>query len=274
MPRGPTGGAGRTEKTTELGVPGMSLSDERTVERAGREAAPSRAALAWRPVGYFCLAWVWVLLWLVAVLLAPGSIVYVAMDDEIVLGQVLGETPVFGWVMLVLVVVPILAAVMGPAASFYLPTMAWPLALLCFTYAVRALRPSYARERLSHTTHAPRGTSLGPPTIASVALSLKPLRSSRLTDGLMKWYMAGWSLEMPTFLAALPAGLGWVLLFVWASRDVAEPVRLACLVLAVALVLVSVVLVARALRKDFRRWSPGGRLDGEVSPSTRAPGAR
>ncbi|MFC7877940.1 hypothetical protein [Isoptericola sp. NPDC057391] len=252
----------------------MSLSEARTAEGSGRGAPPSRAALLWRPVGYFCLAWAWVLLWLVAVLLAPGAIVYVALDDEIILGQVLGETPVFGWVMLVLVVVPILAAVMGPAASFYLPTMAWPLALLCFTYAFRALRPSYAGERLSHTTHAPRGTSLGPPTIGTVALSLKPLRPSRFTDGLMKWYMAGWSLEMPTFLAALPAGLGWVLLFVWASRDIADPVRVACLALAVVLVLLSVVLVARALRKDFRRWTPRDAVDGESSPSTRAPSAR
>ncbi len=90
-----------------------------------------------------------------------------------------------------------------------------------------------------------------------MALSLTPNRRSRVTDMLMKWYMAGWSLEMPTFLAALPAGLGWVLMFVWASRDIAEPVRQGCLVGAVVLVLASVVLVARVLRADFGRWGSG-----------------
>lgn len=243
----------------------MSLPDVRDDRAPVQESSvPSRAALLLRPLGYFCLAWVWVLLWLVAALLAPGAIAYVYFDDEIILGQVLGDTPVFGWVMLILVVVPILAAAMGPAASFHLPTMAWPLALLCFTYTVRALRPSYARERLSHTAHTPRGTTLGPPTVGTVALSLKPNRPSRFTDMLMKWYMAGWSLEMPRFRAMLPAGTAWVLLFVWASRDVPEPVRTACLVVAIVLVVVSVVLVARTLRADFARWSGRG---SDVGPS-------
>jgi len=228
-----------------------------------RRTPPSRASLVLRPVGYFSLAWVWAAIWLVAVLLAPGAVAYVYLDDEIVLGRVLSETPFLGSVLLVVLVVPILAAVMGPGAMFYLPTMCWPLALLSFTYAFRALRPSYAGERLSYTTQAPRGSSLGPPTIGTIALSLKPNRRSRSTDVLMKWYMAGWSLEMPTFLGALPAGLGWVLLFVWASRDIPAGVRQACLVVAVVLVLVSVVLVARALRADFRRW--GGPGDGTVA---------
>jgi hypothetical protein len=229
---------------------------------AGATAPSGTLALVLRPLGYWCLAWVWLVIWLITVLIAPGALAYVYFDDEIVLGQALGDTPFFGYVMLVLVLVPIVAAIMGPAAMFYLPTMTWPLALLCFVYAFRGLRPSYASERLSHTTQAPRGTTLGPPTIGTVALSLKPNRRSRVTDVLMKWYMAGWSLEMPTFLAALPAGLAWVLLFVWASRDIAEPVRQGCLAAAVVLVLVSVVLVARALRADFRRWTPasaGGR---------------
>ncbi|MFD6175618.1 MULTISPECIES: hypothetical protein [unclassified Isoptericola] len=234
---------------------------------AGDEA-PTTAALALRPLGYFCLAWVWVVIWLVTVLIAPGAVVYVYFDDEIILGQVLSDTSVVGLVMLVVVLVPILAAIMGPAAMFYLPTMTWPLAALCFVYAFRALRPSYAAERLSHSTSAPRGTTLGPPTVGTVALSLKPNRRSRATDVLMKWYMAGWSLQMPTFVGALPAGVGWVLMFVWASRDIAPPVRTACLVGAVALVLVSVVLVARALRADFRRWGAEG--DPEPVPTTSA----
>lgn len=239
------------------------MSGQRSQVTAVEEQAPSPASLLLRPVGYFCLAWVWVLLWLIAVLLAPGALAYVAFDDEIALGRALGETPVFGLLVLTVVVVPILAAVMGPGAMFYLPTMSWPLAMLCFTYAGRALRPSFARERLSHTTHVPRGTSLGPPTIGTVALSLKPNRRSRWSDSLMKWYMAGWSLEMPTFVAALPAGLGWVVGLGWASDDVPAPVRWTCLAVAVLLVLISGVLVARVLRADFARWDGCPRRGGD-----------
>ncbi|WP_454851543.1 hypothetical protein [Promicromonospora soli] len=213
-------------------------------------------ALLLRPVGYWCLAWVWVVIWAVGVLLAPGSIAYVYFDDEIILGQVLGDTPFLGIVALVVIVVPILVAVMGPGAMFWVPTMGWPLAVLCFIYAFRGLRPSYAKEPLSYTTQAPRGATLGPPTIGTVALSLKPVRRSRFTDTIMKWYMAGWDLHMEIFLAALPAGLGWVCLFGWASRDVDESLRQGLLVAGSVLVLISCVLVTRALRVLFRRWRP------------------
>lgn len=154
------------------------------------------------------------------------------------------------------VVVPILAAVMGPGAMFWVPTMGWLLVVLCFTYAFRGLRPSYAKEPLSCTTQAPRGSTLGPPTIGTVALSLKPVRRSRFTDTIMKWYMAGWDLHMEIFLAALPAGVGWVCLFGWASRDIEESLRQGLLVAGCVLVLVSVVLVTRAIRVLFKRWRP------------------
>jgi hypothetical protein len=216
--------------------------------------APGTASLILRPIGYWCLAWVWVTLWVVGVLLAPGSIAYVYFDDEIQLGQVLGETSILGVLLLLIIIVPILAAVMGPGAMFWVPTMAWPLAVLCFTYAFRGLRPSYAREPLSYTTQAPRGSTLGPPTIGTVALSLKPVRHSRFTDTMMKWYMAGWDLHMEIFLAMLPAGVGWLCFFGWASRDVAEPVRAGLLAAGCVLVLVSVVLVTRALRTLFKQW--------------------
>jgi hypothetical protein len=156
----------------------------------------------------------------------------------------------------VVVVVPILAAVMGPGAMFWVPTMGWLLVVLCFTYAFRGLRPSYAKEPLSCTTQAPRGSTLGPPTIGTVALSLKPVRRSRFTDTIMKWYMAGWDLHMEIFLAALPAGVGWVCLFGWASRDIEESLRQGLLVAGCVLVLVSVVLVTRAIRVLFKRWRP------------------
>lgn len=220
----------------------------------GQGDRPGTAALLLRPVGYWCLAWVWVALWLVGISLAPGAVAYVWSDDEVQLGSVLADSSVVALAALVVLIVPLLAAVMGPGAMFWVPTMAWPLALLCFTYAFRALRPSYAREPLSYTTQAPRGSTVGPPTIGTVALSLKPVRRTRVSDVLMKWYMVGWDLHTGVFFAALPAGLGWVCFFVWASRDVAEPVRQGLLGAGCALVLVSVVLVARAVRDLFRQW--------------------
>lgn len=207
-----------------------------------------------RPIGYWSLAWVWLTIWFVGILLAPGSVAYVYADDEVRLGTVLRETPFIGLVLLVVLFVPLLAAIMGPGAMFWVPTMAWPLALLSFAYAFRGLRPSYAREPLSCTTQAPRGGTPGPPTIGTVALSLKPVRRTRYTDTLMKWYMAGWDLHMEIFFAALPAGVGWVALCAWASQDISTPVRQGLLVAGCALVLVSVVLVARAVRGLFAQW--------------------
>src|SRR5690606_21388306 len=152
-----------------------------------------------RPIGYWSLAWVWLTIWFVGILLAPGSVAYVYADDEVQLGNLLRETPFIGLVLQVVLFVPLLAAIMGPGAMFWVPTMAWPLALLSFAYAFRGLRPSYAREPLSCTTQAPRGGTPGPPTIGTVALSLKPVRRTRYTDTLMKWYMAGWDLHMEIF---------------------------------------------------------------------------
>lgn len=233
------------------GVGGTGLPGD-----ASADKAPGTASLLLRPIGYWCLAWVWVFLWIVGILLAPGSIAYMYLDDEGMLGEVLGDTSFLGVLVLLVIIVPILVAVMGPGAMFWAPTMAWPLAVLSFTYASRALRPSYARERLSYTTEASLGATLGPPTIKGVALSLKPVRRSRFTDMIMKWYMAGWDLHMEIFLAALPAGLGWVCFFCWTSRDIAEPVRQGLLVAGCVLVLASVVLVTRALRTLFKQWQP------------------
>lgn len=232
----------------------VERAEPRTGERTGK--APGGVSLVLRPVGYWCLAWVWVGIWVAGVLIAPGSIAYMYFDDENMLGEVLREESVVGLILLAVLIAPLLAAVMGPGAMFWVPTMAWPLALLCFVYAFRGLRPSYAREPLSYTTQAPRGSTLGPPTIGTVALSLKPVRRSRTTDTLMKWYMAGWDLHMEIFFAALPAGVGWLCFVGWASRDIAEPVRQGLLVAGGVLVLVSVVLVARALRTLFEQWRP------------------
>ncbi|HWK91178.1 MAG TPA: hypothetical protein VNR17_02840 [Luteimicrobium sp.] len=218
---------------------------------AKRRLRPGPAAVALRPLGYLATGLVWSVIWLVALLLLVGSAVYAVTDDALVDGLRDRFSSPGGTAAMVLVVIPILTVVMGPVGAWQLPTASWPLAVLSFTYVARSLRPSYAREKLSYTSTAPRGTSLGPPTVGDVAMSLQPLRRSRFTDAVMRFYAAGWTLDGRMFVAMLPAGLAWTAVVVGLFPGVAAPVRITFLTLGGVLVVASVVLGVRAFRTRF-----------------------
>lgn len=232
----------------------------RSTDAGGR---PTPLGLALRPFGYLLMAVVWTTLWLVTLAIPVGALAYLAVDDPDAVVDTMGRqlsNPVTA-VALLLVVVPFVAVVMGPAALFHLPTMCWPLAVLSWTYVVRSLRPSYAREKLSFTTWQARDRSLGPPGVGDVALSLQPVRPSRSTDAVMRFYVAGWSLDGRMFAAMLPAGVAWAALVGVVVPGFPTWVRVVCLTLAVLLALASVVLGVRAFRRRFAAPEARGAAD-------------
>jgi hypothetical protein len=216
---------------------------------------PGPVSLALRPFGYLGMAVLWTLLWLITLAIPAGALVYLAVDDpEAVVANLEQQfANPFTALATVVILIPLIALIMGPGAIFHLPTMCWPLAVLCVVYAARALRPSYTREKLSFTTWQARGESIGPPTVGDLALSLQPVRSTRLTDMVMRFYIAGWSLDMPMFVAMLPVGVAWSLLVGAVVPGFSPTVRIVSLVLAVLLTLASLVLGVRAFRRRFWR---------------------
>jgi len=220
--------------------------------RAELVAAPSAAAVALRPFGYLAVALTWTVLGLVVLALGPGILVLVALDGTVELGGVwAGLVAQPSELVAFALVVPIVVVLWGPGVLWYLPAASWPLAALSFVYVVRSLRPGFRRERLSRTTWAGRGQTIGLPTLGRVALSLQPVRESVVTRFLMRFYVSGWMPDGRMFVAMLPAGLGWLLALVGLARDVPTGARVMLLAGALALAAWSVVLGRRAWRRRF-----------------------
>ncbi|MFD2793396.1 hypothetical protein ACFS27_07520 [Promicromonospora vindobonensis] len=210
------------------------------------QTPPGPASIALRPVGYLLVGLVWLTIWLFAVGILVGSVLYLAYDDPESFLAVDGRSPLAQGTVLVVMGL-LVGLVVGPG-GWHVLTASWPLAVLSFTYAVRSLRPSYARERLSFTGYAVRGSTFGPPTVGDVAMSLQPVRPSRFTDALMRFYLAGWTVSVRMLLAMVPAGLAWPLAIVAVTPVASERAHLVAGVLAVVLLLVSLVLGVRAFR--------------------------
>jgi hypothetical protein len=235
---------------------------------------PGPAQRALRPFGYLLIGLVWLVIWVAAILIPIGSVAYLAFDDpEAVVENWSGMNP-FGAAAAFLLLVPLMALIMGPGALWHLPTASWPLMVLSFTYVVRSLRPSYGGEKLSFTSWLGRGSSIGLPTVGSVSMSLQPVRQTRFTDVVMKFYVAGWSLDGRMFLAMLPAGVAWTTAVIGILPGLSPAVHALFLTLTALLLLTSVVLGMRAFRSRFRpgtepatRRSGGG---GELTPEERA----
>lgn len=237
---------------------------------------PSSAARYLRPLGYLLIGLVWAAIALVILALGPGILVFVAVDGTMELGQQWQSLVSQPFELVVFAIaVPLLVLIWGPGLLWYLPNASWPLAALSFVYAGRALRPSYRDERISRTVKAERGEAIGLPTFSNVALSLVPVRRSRTTDALMRFYASGWIPDGAMFRAMLPAGLAWLLAFVGLARDVPAGLRVAFLALAVVLVASSVVLGHRAWHRRF--YAPAvdrGRMPSETAVSELSPEER
>ncbi|MGE9347843.1 hypothetical protein ACQP60_00065 [Isoptericola variabilis] len=211
---------------------------------------PARWSLVLRPLGYLFVGLVWTGIWLVALLLLVGSVPYLAFVDSEALVAGVGErlsNPLEA-LGVVVIVLPVLALAIG-SGGWYVLTASWPLAVLSFVYAGRALDRRYRGEKLSFTTRGARGSTFGPPTTTSVALSLQPVRSTAFTDRVMRFYAAGWSVDGRTVVAMLPAGLAWPCAIAALAPDVPDPVRAVSAVAVVVLLLASLVLGVRAFRR-------------------------
>lgn len=171
---------------------------------------PSSAGLVLRPFGYLLIGSVWLSIWLIAVGLLVGSVAFLAFDDPeaLLTGGQGGDTVPVGQAITLVVSAVFLAAIIGPG-GWHVLTASWPLAVLSFVYALRSLRPSYAGEKLSFTAHGFWGSTFGPPTVGEIALSLQPVRPTRFTDRVMRFYMMGWGWNGRMLLAVMPAGLAW-----------------------------------------------------------------
>ncbi|OLT49400.1 hypothetical protein [Cellulosimicrobium sp. CUA-896] len=224
----------------------------RASEAPLRGAAPSAVARALRPFGYLLVGLVWTAIAAVVVALGPGVLALVAVDGTMELAGVWERFAAQPSELVALVLaVPLLVVLWGPGVLWYLPSATWPLAALSFVYVARSLSPAFAHERLSFTEQAARGATIGLPTAAGVALSLQPVRQSRVTAWLMRFYVSGWVPDGRMFVAMLPAGLGWLLALVGLARDVPPAWRAAALVVAALLVVWSARLGRRAWVRRF-----------------------
>lgn len=222
----------------------------------GGRPGPWRRRL--RPFGYLTIGLVWTVLWLVSVALPVGCAIYFVTDPEIVSGTHRNFSTVGGILLELLIVVPAMALAMGPGAMWHVGTASWPLAVLSFVYVARSFRPSYAGEKLSFTTWAARGSTFGPPTLNDVAMSLQPVRSTPFTDAVMRFYVAGWSIDGRMVVAWLPAGVAWSTLVQAFTPGWAAWVRVVLLVATVVLAGTTAALAVRAFRLRFApRGVPG-----------------
>ncbi|QTE30597.1 hypothetical protein [Pengzhenrongella sicca] len=245
------------------------------VVAAGEHLPTARLVL--RPFGYLAMGVVWVALWLVIVALAAA--LPVALSDRKPIGLADGpfstaagivdlqENPLT-LILVLLLLMPFLALVFGYVVALF-PLTSWPLAALSFVYVARSLRPSYAGEALSGTSYSDE--AIGPPTVGgSTALSLLPMRSSWLTDVLMKAYIMGWTPSFTAIKHCFWLGIGYLvatLAFVW---PVTNPVLVALFaILSLGLVGYSVaklVAIARAIPpRSVRAYGSKAAEDATVS---------
>ncbi len=201
--------------------------------RALRDVQPGdrlpTSRLILRPFGYLAIGTVWVALWLA--ILACAAALPVALSDRRPVG--LADTALsdaagivdlqanpLKLVVVVVLLGPLLAVIFGWVVGMF-PLTAWPLAALSFVYLGRSMRPGYAREALSGTSYTDR--SVGPPATTLTALSLLPMRGSRLTDALAKAYIMGWTPSFATIASCFWLGLGYLFAIVWFAWPVTNP---------------------------------------------------
>lgn len=255
----------------DAGIRGSSLPAR--AEQAPGVRRPHPVRLFLRPFGYLLMAVIWSALTLAFLIVGPGLLAVGALEPlELApvwerLGSDGSELLAFSLTM------PVLAFIWGAAVLWMLPAASGALAGLAWIHTLRSLRPRYFGDALSYTTWVKAGETFGV-TATSVALSLQPVHRSRVTDVLMRWYAVGWTPRWPELGWAVPAGAAYILVFIAMAAD--TPAVLRTLFVVVALALVAVTVVAER-RQWLRRFDPdhqprvigGGRTVRELSPAAR-----
>lgn len=216
--------------------------------------APNPVAVVLRPFGYLLIGLVWTALVVVVVGISGALLFGFASTGG-------GEAPwsdldVPGW--FAVCCIGLLWVVLVGFLEVLLPLATAPLAVLSFTYVVRALRPAFREQRLSYTVQGRE--TIGPVTVSgTVAMSLLPVQRSRWTDFWMRLYAAGWSGGGGrVWVASMPWGLATFLLPVWVLSPIGPTAAAVWTVLTIAAGVATVVLTWRALTRPPARPTVGG----------------
>jgi len=250
-------------------------------------------ARALRPFGYLFLSLIWLALvgvaafvWVVLpsaltssgpLRLAPG-ITNLAKDP--------GET-------IAAIIALLIAAIPFGFVLAFISIASVCLCLLSFVYFIRSLNPAFAGERLSTTLWTAEaigpvrlgGAAIGMvpvnqgffaryrPVMGKAAISLIPVRRSRLTSslstGMFFSLVPSWRLIFSSF----PLGITYLLTVGWVLWPVRSPVIvIAWVIVSVVLAALSALVIVRSIRAQVRGWDrqptdrsvPGDRVNHRV----------
>ncbi len=226
--------------------------------RSDRGATPpSRADLAWRPLGYLLVAAVWTVLAAVVLALPFALTIGLATSNpDFSTAGFFADSDIGVLILFLAFSAIVLVPLLGYAfVALALGTV--PLAVLSWTYVVRSLAPRYRGERLSSTGWT--RNAIGPITVAPTAMSLLPVRLTPWTEFWVRLMFLGWRPSRGVLLAGIPLGLASFLLAGWLLWPVGVAAAVVWTAVSLALVALSVLLVARAYRAATRATAARGR---------------
>ena len=229
----------------------------------GSDAPPSARAVAARPFGYLGLAAVW--LGITAAIVFLLSSVPLAIDAQGPLSQSPAITRLTDdneWAVFI-VVMPVVALLFG-ALIVLLLQASLSLTVLSLVAFTRALRPSFAGERLTSTRWT--GEAIGsvksgvaPVSYAPVknmaAMSLIPVRRTRFSAFFTAGMLFAFAPSLRVIIESTWLGLAYVLTFGWIQWPVSAPLAVVWTIVSVGLTVTGVWRVARARRLDRARWA-------------------
>lgn len=229
-----------------------SRSDGPGAERSRQEAPPARWELRLRPLGYAGLALVYAAIALI--ILFVLALLPTLLEDTGSLADSPGVTTLRenpSELLAFAVAMPLMILMFGYVAVLLLGAFA-VLTVLALTYAVRALRPGYAGERLSATGWT--RDALGTATVYPSAMSLLPRRMTPWTRFWLKCYVFTYTPTGGTVVGSTPAGAAYLLAVICVCWPVTDPLGTAVwLTACAALLCCSVVLLRRAwVRREER----------------------
>lgn len=114
--------------------------------------------------------------------------------------------------MAALLIMLLLPVVWGGLFAFLLVATG-AMAGLSLVFVVRAMNPDYAAEKLSYTTV--RDDVMGGPRVSGVGMSLQPVRSTLVSDFLVRAYWAGWKPSLKLYLGATILGAAYLFTVGW-----------------------------------------------------------
>lgn len=179
-----------------------------------RRSTPSTASLWARPFGYALCTAVWLVLFLVvagmslvALPLAFSDMGPLQASDG--LARALTD-PAEG---LALIAVLLLMPLVWGGIFAWLVVATGAMAALSTVFLARALNRDFAGEKLSFSTM--EDAVMGGPSTGGVAMSLQPVRSTPVSDFLIRVYWAGWKPNVNLYLSSTILGGAYLFTVVW-----------------------------------------------------------